>query len=337
MKEDLRFKIDWLKWIVDFCNTDLKSIRGAEKHHLYSKLETFVDLKLKFGKTIFNRDDYHSVSIPPILEAFSKEIQDWCLIFLNHCAQQSYEAWENIKEDEMLGFIQVRDYHPSLIFLKDRCLMDFTLNIGEVEVKTDEEVDILRTRKILPFLKKIQLKRLREEIEKLETQSAPNRKTETQIRSRLSEIKMEVGKMMKNDWFPSKREVDKITLGRPDLLSNISTCLYQLNLIYLLDNMPMKWIQKCKGCERFFLNPTKHEKMYCNFSCASRSIAHSRYEDLKKDPKKYEAHLKKHRKYSMNRYDRMRKDELGPNVRIRRRVRVLQKQGPTEKFPIGPL
>jgi hypothetical protein len=92
-----------------------------------------------------------------------------------------------------------------------------------------------------------------------------------------------------------------------------------LNLAKLVDQLEAHSIKKCKGCGRYFLNVTRKKKIYCNFSCASRSIAHKRYEELRKHPKKYEAHLKKYRKYSSKRYEMLRKIQYGPNVKIQKR------------------
>jgi hypothetical protein len=89
----------------------------------------------------------------------------------------------------------------------------------------------------------------------------------------------------------------------------------------ILDGIPIKWIGKCKGCERFFLNPSERKKVYCNSSCASRSIVRTKREDLKKDPKKYEAYLKKQKMYMRKRYQNMRKAQLGPNVRVGKKPR----------------
>lgn len=92
-----------------------------------------------------------------------------------------------------------------------------------------------------------------------------------------------------------------------------------LNLARLMDGISIYAIRKCQGCGRYFLNVSAREKIYCNFACASRSIAHKKYEELKKHPKKYKAHLKKYRKYSSDRYEKLRKMQYGPNVRIQRR------------------
>ena len=92
-----------------------------------------------------------------------------------------------------------------------------------------------------------------------------------------------------------------------------------LRFSQFIDGLGVHSIMKCRGCGRFFLNLTRKVKIYCTSTCASRSIAHKRYEDLKKDPKKYIAHLKKYRKYSSDRYWKLRKLQFGPNVRKNRK------------------
>lgn len=103
--------------------------------------------------------------------------------------------------------------------------------------------------------------------------------------------------------------------------SSMSEQYYDAWLYSKLDGIPIKWIGKCKGCYRFFLNPTEREKLYCNSSCASRSIAKDKRENLRKNRRKYKAYLKKQRKYMKKRYNEMRKAQLGPNAKVRRKLR----------------
>lgn len=92
-----------------------------------------------------------------------------------------------------------------------------------------------------------------------------------------------------------------------------------LNLASLMDQLSIYAIKRCEGCNRYFLNASARQKIYCSSSCASRSIAHKKYEELKKNPRKYKAHLKKYRKYSEERYKRLREMQYGPNVKIQKR------------------
>ncbi len=99
--------------------------------------------------------------------------------------------------------------------------------------------------------------------------------------------------------------------------SSLNTAI--LHFSKLIEGLEIHSIRKCKGCSRYFLNPTHKVKIYCNSACASRSIAHKRYEELKKSPKKYEAHLRKYRRLSSQRYKKLRQMQYGPNVKIQRR------------------
>jgi hypothetical protein len=91
------------------------------------------------------------------------------------------------------------------------------------------------------------------------------------------------------------------------------------NISELIYGLRFKLIIKCKGCSRYFLNFTEREKLYCTTSCASRSIAKVKRDELKeKHPKKYKAYLKKQQKYSRQYYRKKLKELLGPNVKPKR-------------------
>ena len=98
---------------------------------------------------------------------------------------------------------------------------------------------------------------------------------------------------------------------------------YYLGWLFgLLDGASTQWIQKCKGCNLFFLNPTKKEKMYCNSSCASRSIVKKNRKELKEEyPEKYQAYLEKQREIMRTQYERKKKARLGPDATVKRRPR----------------
>jgi hypothetical protein len=89
----------------------------------------------------------------------------------------------------------------------------------------------------------------------------------------------------------------------------------------LMRGLSMYAIRRCKGCTRYFLNLSLREKIYCNPACASRSIARMKREELKRHPRKYKAYLKKQNEYTMKRYLKMRQAQFGPNVKIGRKVR----------------
>jgi hypothetical protein len=104
-----------------------------------------------------------------------------------------------------------------------------------------------------------------------------------------------------------------------------------VNFIELIERCEAYPIKKCKGCNRFFLNLTRFKKIYCTSSCASRSIVSMKYQELKNHPKEYEVHLEKHSKYSRKRYEKLRRAEFGPNIKIRKLGRKRKKSQRIEK------
>ena len=75
-------------------------------------------------------------------------------------------------------------------------------------------------------------------------------------------------------------------------------------------------IEKFEGCQRYFLNFSSREKIYCSPRCASKSTSRLRRERLKRDPKKWEAYQKKQRVASSRSYKEKRARE-GKKVRPR--------------------
>jgi hypothetical protein len=91
-----------------------------------------------------------------------------------------------------------------------------------------------------------------------------------------------------------------------------------LNFSKLIDGLEVHSIKNCKGCGRYFLNLTEREKIYCNSSCASRSIVKRKREELRKNPRKYKIYLEKQRRYMKRRYREKRRMQLGQKVRVGR-------------------
>ncbi len=75
-----------------------------------------------------------------------------------------------------------------------------------------------------------------------------------------------------------------------------------VNFVNLIENLDTYPIKKCKGCERYFLNLSKREKIYCTSSCASRSIQREKREEIYRNEEKHEAFLKEWREYQKKRY-----------------------------------
>lgn len=88
---------------------------------------------------------------------------------------------------------------------------------------------------------------------------------------------------------------------------------------FLLNGLPQTTLQRCPGCETFFLNTRLREKRFCSPKCMWKINAERRREELKKHPRKYRAYLKKQKEIMRRRYEEKRKAELGPNVKIGRR------------------
>jgi DNA-directed RNA polymerase subunit RPC12/RpoP len=97
---------------------------------------------------------------------------------------------------------------------------------------------------------------------------------------------------------------------------------YYLGWLYgILDGVPIQWIHKCNGCGRLFLNPTKRAKIFCKSLCTSRFIMQTKRQELKKDPKAYNDYLRKQREYMQKQYEKKRKAQFGPNVKVGRKPR----------------
>lgn len=93
----------------------------------------------------------------------------------------------------------------------------------------------------------------------------------------------------------------------------------ELSLWEDLNGIPITWIRKCKGCERFFLHTTKIEKIYCSSACAARTIKRRERAELYKDPKKHKAYNKKMRKIMAARYKESKRAVLGPKIKVGRK------------------
>jgi hypothetical protein len=66
--------------------------------------------------------------------------------------------------------------------------------------------------------------------------------------------------------------------------------------------VPANAFTKCKECDRYFVNLTERERLYCSPICAWRFLAKKKREEMKKDPRKYREYLKRQREYMRGRY-----------------------------------
>ena len=82
----------------------------------------------------------------------------------------------------------------------------------------------------------------------------------------------------------------------------------ELKFYRLMDGLLRSTIQRCPGCEKYFLNPTKRKKSFCSPRCMWRVNAEKRREELKeKHPQKYKAYLKKQREIMNQKYEKEQK------------------------------
>ena len=99
-------------------------------------------------------------------------------------------------------------------------------------------------------------------------------------------------------WF----DVKVIPKAQDDVVT-----LAKLHLAQLLRGLPLHSVTKCRGCKHYFVNLTERNKIYCNSSCASRSIARMKRGEIRKDPMSYEAYKEKQRQYMRERYAKMKR------------------------------
>lgn len=93
----------------------------------------------------------------------------------------------------------------------------------------------------------------------------------------------------------------------------------RIKLYRLLDGLPSHTIRNCPGCKKYFLNASRRKKTFCSPKCRGRVNAGRWRKDLKENPKKYKAYLKKQREIMSQEYEKEQRAKLGPNVKIGRR------------------
>jgi hypothetical protein len=270
----------WLRWVIDFCNTDLQKIDGEEKFYLtnvldnlFSRFHSPEDIR----KSLFEarHTNQFPFQIPNEIWEKVSSIQEGFKIFLDRIIKDTEEI-EKLKRDEKTelppylksSYASGATFTPSFHVFSD----------GSSEV---EYIPII-------YSEDIQDEFFKKNVEQNWTSLKADNFYSTHVSFR------QWAYLRENDynaWLYSK-----------------------------LDGA-IKWVRKCKGCDRFFLNPTEREKLYCNSSCAARSIAKDKREKLRKNDTKYKAYLKKQRKYMKKRYIKMRQDQFGPNVQVGTKIR----------------
>lgn len=272
----------WLKWIIDFCNTDLQEIKGEKKFYLVQILEKL------FYPFHSPEDVWKSLFEVRGADQFSFQVPD-----------RIWGKVSSIQEHFKIFFFQIINEREGMMVFKRRDKSEEPLRVKSLYQLAS---------KFYPFLAVLA-------DGSSQFGFMPPELVEDYMAGRLfkKNDKRDPTFLKAEHFSPEAFEKGKLSL--------VSKTYYLAWLYSVLDGIPLQWIQKCKGCDRFFLNPTDREKIYCNSSCASRSIAKKKREELKKNPRKYKAYLKKQRKYMKKRYIKMRQSQFGPNVVVGRKIR----------------
>jgi hypothetical protein len=234
----------WLNWVMDFCNSDIKSVSTFKKLELYFALKHFIP----GGRFEAWVDDYEKWL--PKLKSINLPSTIWDPVLLIQDEMRSFLA----KLVDIVEKIGSGKAHFAYIPLPD-------LNLKPV-LQLYHRSDVFS----LGY-----------------------------VQSKIVELARD------------EKEYNKVALLGIKAYRSVTPLLPSEHYIYNLgrrfDGVPLKWIKKCKGCGKFFLNPTEREKIYCNSSCASRSIARTKRERLYKNPKKREAYRKKMREIMKAKYE----------------------------------
>ena len=287
LKKAENVKINWLKWVLDFCDTDLGSTDEEEKFYLTYLLEKFFYPSHdpdEIRKKVFEERVVHPFRFRVITE----------------------EIWDKVSSIQL-------------------CFKEFFNWIIE-----DKEIRILRKEERDDSS---QFRGLRT----AEANFIPFFAWFTDGSSQSGYLPAIFGKQYIFRHFLGKGGLpDSALIGpansfvtAPDFSIDVlkernGSALrdYYLGRLYgVLDEVPIQWIHKCNGCGRFFLNPTKRTKIFCKSSCTSRSIMRIKREELKKDSKAYNDYLRKQREYMQKQYEKKRKAQFGPNVKIAKKPR----------------
>ena len=331
-KDDIDEKIKWLRWIMDFSNADLNEIGEEEKWDHRLMFWTFIHFYFRSFKNIWRpkyvehvKRTWNSESLIDVGKGKDNESQ---MIFLQQFFQKALELillelrTEKIDvshEDEskanfglMLGYT----YRPAFRIYPDKFKLDYTqipepIENPQIIFQVREKDFFYKIDDVLPnsgysastiFNGK-----------KHDDESGKNYLYGFHVEDQAREGG--------NLFEPEEIELFKFLKTADEKFAEFS--IRHLDIMHkffkLLNGIPVTWIRICKGCGKYFLHTTAREKSYCSTHCGLRSVARKKYEEIKKDPKKYAAHLAYHRKLSRERYKNIRRKQFGPNVRINRR------------------
>jgi len=126
-------------------------------------------------------------------------------------------------------------------------------------------------------------------------------------------------KFVVGDFFNIKYSTPDDRFGDVRKSPDTSVVIAEFN--ELLDGLPRTALRTCPECVRIYASLSKRKKEYCSSKCAYRFLSRKRRNELKKHPRKYKRFLKKQRETMHKVYERKRKQEFGPNVKVRRNGR----------------
>lgn len=281
--ETVNFTKRWIQWTLDFVQTDLNSLSKSKFRGLCVEMDFFSGSGFRKGERGFEQLLMYNYfdKLPEI------QVCNFDEALLNQMRKQDH----NVTKE-----------HPDCF--------------GKVTIE-ELEIQLAGVGKLLPFLQralKIFLDDTQDLLKKPRMKFSPIIGKELpvlEVDLPETENRLEI-KLIRGEFYWYVVSVPKGYSPQSWAIMNLASLMIDLSVVA---------ITTCKGCGRYFSNLSNRVKLYCNSSCASRSIAHKRYEELKKDPKKYEAHLKRYRKLSGDYYERLRKTQYGPNVKIKKNGR----------------
>lgn len=287
--DEITRKIDWLKWVMDFCNSDPEKMKGLEKWHHSIRAYIFAYWTLQDYEKSENEETSKLINQEWENERAKNEelLRGMYGIFRN--LLEIFLFWtKNPQTDILLGLSLEKAYRPVFYFYPD--------GIKRQWIEKDDLISNLHVATRI-------------------TKGATWMVTDETIEEAIN----------KQDFLTSEERAELKNLK--NILDAGKYYNVAFTFLRLLSDVPPGWIKKCEGCRHFFLNPTEREKVYCNSSCASRSIARMKRKELRKHPRKYKAYLKKQLGYSMKRYRELKKAQLGPNVKVGKKRAKQRKEG----------
>ena len=276
-------RIETLRWFISFVNMDLQEIKPEDKARLFveSQEYLFPQKEMEAFDSFFKQRKVYSIEIPTDGSKVELDIK-------SGIPKEEAPIPKEIFGRMQWAFKQpLTEYWNSLVKLQEV--------VKKVFWRITEGATLYEISEASPGHKK--------EMRAVETGGILMVSEETMM------VKMEMG----HGKEPFRLSYLPLTESPDDYL--------RIRLYRLLDGLPSHTIWNCPGCKKYFLNASRRKKTFCSPKCMWRVNAKRWREELKENPKKHEAYLKKQRKVMEQRYIEKRKIELGPNVKIKRRKR----------------